>query len=277
MMLLRSSSSPLLKQQHYSCLPQEPKKYLSTLIVSSLSQLEYNSIQKKMSRASSESDLNSSNSCCMALHNLQLPITFDEEDKEDEVGLTNGLMLLSNSGLEMTERHEVEEEKHTRAVEQLVVDGGGSGGDGSGKKCGGDGDGDGDSDGDSFEYSTDLYYTKMIQADPGNSLLLGNYARFLKEVSGNMVKAEEYCERAILANPSDGNVLSFYADLIWRAHKDVPRANNYFHKALKVAPNDCYVLASYAHFLWDVEDEEEEEEKEQEHRQYQMNDNNLSI
>lgn len=84
-MLLRSSSSPLLKQQHYSCLPQEPKKYLSTLIVSSLSQLEYNSIQKKMSRASSESDLNSSNSCCMALHNLQLPITFDEEDKEDEV------------------------------------------------------------------------------------------------------------------------------------------------------------------------------------------------
>lgn len=82
----------------------------------------------------------------------------------------------------MTERHEVEEEKHTRAVEQLVVDGGGSGGDGSGKKCGGDGDGDGDSDGDSFEYSTDLYYTKMIQADPWNSLLLGNYARFLKEV-----------------------------------------------------------------------------------------------
>ncbi|XP_004242780.2 uncharacterized protein [Solanum lycopersicum] len=272
MMLLRSSSSPLLKQQHYSCLPQEPKKYLSTLIVSSLSQLEYNSIQKKMSRASSESDLNSSNSCCMALHNL----ISHEEDKEDEIELTNGLMLLSNFGLEMTERHKVEEEKHTRAVEQLVVDGGGSGGDGRGKKCGGDGDGDGDSDGDSFEYSTDLYYTKMIQADPGNSLLLGNYARFLKEVSGNMVKAEEYCERAILANPSDGNVLSFYADLIWRAHKDVPRANNYFHKALKVAPNDCYVLASYAHFLWDVEDEEEEEE-EQEHRQYQMNDHNLSI
>lgn len=88
-MLLRSSSSPLLKQQYYSCLPQEPKKYLSTL--SSLSKLECNSVQKKMSRVLSETDLNrasssnSSNSCCMALHNLILPTTFDEEDKEDEV------------------------------------------------------------------------------------------------------------------------------------------------------------------------------------------------
>ncbi|KAL3362930.1 hypothetical protein AABB24_012298, partial [Solanum stoloniferum] len=276
---LRSSLSPLLKQQYYSCFPQEPKKYLSTL--SSLSQLECNSVQKKMSRVLSETDLNrasssssnSRNSRCMALHNLLLPNTFGEEDKEDEqIGLTNRLMLLSNSGLEMVERHEVEEEKHTRAVEQLVVDGGGSGGDGRGKKCGGGG---GESDGDSSEFSVDLYYTRMIQANPGNSLLLGNYARFLKEVSGNLVKAEEYCERAMLANPSDGNVLSFYADLIWRTHKDVPRANNYFDKAVKVAPNDCYVLASYAHFLWDVEDVEEE--KEQEHRQYQMNDNNLPI
>ncbi|KAK6783849.1 hypothetical protein RDI58_017303 [Solanum bulbocastanum] len=280
MMLLRSSSSPLLKQQYYSCHSQEPKKYSSTL--SSLSQLECNSVQK-MSRVLSETDLNrassssnSSNSCCMALHNLLLPITFDEEDKEDEIGLTHRLMLLSNSGLEMAERHEVEEEKHTRAVEQLVVDGGGSGGDGRGKKCGGGGGGGGgDSDGDSSEFSVDLYYTKMIQANPGNSLLLGNYARFLKEVSGNLVKAKEYCERAMLANPSDGNVLSLYADLIWRTHRDVPRANNYFDKAVKVAPNDCYVLASYAHFLWDVEDEEEE--KEQEHRQYQMNNNNLPI
>ncbi|KAK4713092.1 hypothetical protein R3W88_018999 [Solanum pinnatisectum] len=281
-MLLRSSSSPLLKQQYYSCRPREPKKYLSTL--SSLSQLECNSVQKKMSKVLSETDLNrassssssnSSNSCCMALHNLLFPITFDEEDKEDEIGLTNRLMLLSNSGLEMAERHEVEEEKHTRAAEQLVVDGGGSGGDGRGKKCGGGGGGGGDSDGDSSEFSVDLYYTNMIQANPGNSLLLGNYARFLKEVRGNLVKAEEYCERAMLANPSDGNVLSLYADLIWRTHQDVPRANNYFDKAVKVAPNDCYVLASYAHFLWDVEDEEEE--KEQEHRQYQMNDNKLPI
>lgn len=29
----------------------------------------------------------------------------------------------------------------------------------------------------------DSYYQMMIKANPGNALLLGNYARFLKEVS----------------------------------------------------------------------------------------------
>lgn len=29
---------------------------------------------------------------------------------------------------------------------------------------------------------TDLYYNLMIEADPGNPLLLSNYARYLKEV-----------------------------------------------------------------------------------------------
>ncbi|KAM3360669.1 hypothetical protein P3S68_015523 [Capsicum galapagoense] len=284
MMLLRSSSSPLLKQYNYPWLPQEPK-YLSTL-TSSPSQDHQHSAQKKiMSRALSETDLNgpssssssSSNSCCMALHNLLLPITFDEEDKEAEVEImTKGLMLLPNSGLETMDGCEdtKEEKRHTRAVEQLMVEGGGSGGAGKGKKCGG-----GSDDSEYWDSSnhgsdhTDMYYTKMIQANPGNSLLLGNYARFLKEVRGNMEKAEEYCERAVLANPSDGNVLSLYADLIWRAHKDAPRAHNYFEKAVKVSPNDCYVLASYAHFLWDAEDEEEGKEKEQEKREEQMSNN----
>ncbi|XP_060172083.1 uncharacterized protein LOC132603172 isoform X2 [Lycium barbarum] len=292
MMLLRSSSSPLLKQ-YYSWLPQlsPGPKYLSRSSTS-LSSSSLDSVQK-MSRALSETDLklfnrpSSSNStCCMAMHNI-LPITVDEEtyeeEKEDKVRLNNGLMLFPNYRLETGEGREVEEEKHTRVVE-LVVDGGGSGGDGRGKKCGGGGGDDsngGNGDG-GFEWdsnhgsdSTDLYYKKMIQANPGNSLLLGNYARFLKEVMGNLVKAEEYCGRAVLANPSDGNVLSLYADLIWRSHKDAPRAQNYFEKAVKAAPDDCYVLASYAHFLWETEDEEEE--KEQEQRQDQMSHNiNLS-
>uniref|UniRef100_A0A2N9IVY2 Uncharacterized protein n=1 Tax=Fagus sylvatica TaxID=28930 RepID=A0A2N9IVY2_FAGSY len=109
---------------------------------------------------------------------------------------------------------------------------------------------------------TDVYYQKMIEANPGNSLLLTNYARFLKEVRGDTVKAEEYCERAILANPNDGDVLSMYAGLIWQSHKDAPRAESYFDQAVKAAPDDSYVLASYARFLWDAEDEEEEEDNE---------------
>ncbi|KAI6679359.1 hypothetical protein NL676_033240 [Syzygium grande] len=139
----------------------------------------------------------------------------------------------------------------------VLVGGGGGGGGGS---DGGDGGGmleDWDANGG--KESTDLYYKRMIEADPGNALVLGNYARFLKEVQGDHEKAEEYCARAILANPKDGNVLSMYGDLIWQSHKDSERAENYFDRAVKAAPDDCYVMASYAHFLWDAEEDDDEE------------------
>lgn len=66
-----------------------------------------------------------------------------------------------------------------------MVDGGGCGGDGRGKKCGGRDGGDDSEYWDSSNHEfdrTNLFYEQMIQANPGNSLLLGNYARFLKEV-----------------------------------------------------------------------------------------------
>ncbi|KAF3961115.1 hypothetical protein CMV_014229 [Castanea mollissima] len=129
------------------------------------------------------------------------------------------------------------------SILQTLGVGGGVGSNG-GKICGGGGRGSDGGDG----------------ANPDNALLLGNYAKFLKEVRGDYGKAEEYCGRAILANPSDGNVLSLFADLIWQTKKDADRAEIYFDQAVKTAPNDCYVLASYARFLWDAEEEEEDEE-----------------
>ncbi|KAK6787498.1 hypothetical protein RDI58_016023 [Solanum bulbocastanum] len=133
--------------------------------------------------------------------------------------------------------------------------GGGGGGNGSDS---GSGSGSDDSNGWHRNENIEAYYKKMIKNYPRNALLLANYARFLKEVKGDLVKAEEYCGRALVVNPRDGNVLSLYAELIWLTQKDASRANAYFDQAIKFDPHDCYVVASYARFLWDVEETEEE-------------------
>ncbi|KAL7152541.1 hypothetical protein ABFS83_04G105000 [Erythranthe nasuta] len=145
----------------------------------------------------------------------------------------------------------------------VVGGGGGSRGGGSGGRGSSDGSGSGQQDPGNWNAReiTDAYYATMIESNPGNPLLLANYAKFLKEVKRDFRKAEEYCGRAILANPNDGNVLSLYADLIWLTHKDADRAESYFDRAVKTDPNDCYVMASYARFLWDAEDDEDEDEE----------------
>ncbi|KAJ4839323.1 hypothetical protein Tsubulata_018137 [Turnera subulata] len=155
------------------------------------------------------------------------------------------------------------------AEEKMVSLGaGGAGSFRGGGKRGRSGGGDGSGQGPDKSESVDVYYQNMVQRYPGNALLLANYAKYLKEVRGDVVKAEEFFERAIVANGCDGNVLCMYGDMIWDNHKDGDRAQRYFDKAVQTSPHDCYVLASYARFLWETEEEEVEDEKEDgcEHR-----------
>ncbi|KAI3714824.1 hypothetical protein L6452_21784 [Arctium lappa] len=205
------------------------------------------------SRASSEADLITS-----SLHNHKCKSPFRNntncllsaiavEEETDGVESDCGVLLFSNYGLYDNEGG---------GFGVMVDVAGGGGGGGEGKISGGGGHGN-----HHEEDGTDLYYQNMIEANPGNSMLLSNYAKYLKEVQGDFSKAEEYCSRAILANPSDGNVLSMYADLIWETHKDATRAQSYFDQAVKASPDDCYVMASYAWFLWDADDDEEEEDE----------------
>lgn len=216
-MLLRSSSTPIMKchspwlSTHSSSLELDLSFHTLKLSRSSSSASSSSSSpwcsgsQKKMARALSETDLISmrspappSRKCmCMCMHGLLSAIPVGKEDDEEEedgkVRQKNRCLVLSNSGLRAEEAQgcEVSEEEVQRSVAETMV-GGDGGGDGR-RICGGGsggGGGDGDGDGNGFEHwdpnqgseSTDLYYQKMIEANPGNSLLLGNYARFLKEV-----------------------------------------------------------------------------------------------
>ncbi|XP_077211136.1 uncharacterized protein LOC143846560 [Tasmannia lanceolata] len=282
-MLLRSSSTPIpnswvskepsLEPDTHPPLPKSrsiPHHSPSISLNSPSPGSEISAISsKKMTKSNSES----------SLQDLVLPprvpkrkklyprscnlTTISVEEKEKGFDLER---IFSSSGLDES----VEGMKGCCDVDVGSFSGGGGSGfrgcDGTGGGAGGgngfgNGGGSDFSDSNNGNYSTDAYYQKMIEANPGNALFLGNYAKFLKEVRGDFVKAEEYCGRAILENPSEGDTLSLYADLIWKTSKDAQRAESYFGQAIQAAPDDCYVMASCAQFLWDAEEDEEENDE----------------
>ncbi|RID68785.1 hypothetical protein BRARA_C00923 [Brassica rapa] len=245
-MLLRSASTPLLTSLVHVSSPRE-----SPIETESLHQ-----IQRPRSIT-----LSSSSSCCyspMSLHSSdessrRIKRTASESDLKHLTSTKHASKFLAGALME-----DVEEGIGFGIIRassyETEVGGGGGGGGGkrrSGGRSGGD-DGDGEND------STDVHYREMIEANPGNGIFLSNYAKFLKEVRGDYLKAEEYCGRAVLVSPYDGNVLAMYAELVWMIHKDSSRAESYFNRAVAAAPDDCYVQASYARFLWDAEDDEDE-------------------
>ncbi|XP_028766362.1 uncharacterized protein LOC114724214 isoform X2 [Neltuma alba] len=258
-MLLRSSSAPIPG----SWMPHSPESELIHQLAGTRSSVAC------LSQPSSEPDFHRSRSkkkSCLPPSNVRKnqernkireceKVVVEEEEEERRQETSPSVReLFSCCGLDEVVM-EVDARKKYNMAQSLVLGGGGKGCDGG--------------RGNLWDYSeggnherdnTNAYYQKMIEANPDDALLLGNYARFLKEVCGDYPKAEEYLERAILANPGDGNILSLYADLIWKTQKNADRAEGYFDQAVKSAPNDCYVLASYAKFLWDAEEDEEDKE-----------------
>ncbi|KAI3869978.1 hypothetical protein MKX03_004967 [Papaver bracteatum] len=292
-MLLRSSSTPILEswithaneqsspEPEKIPLPLQPRRKSFTLTRSSPSMIT--AVSSDHLGGLSDTDISGGFSVTSRRRSLDissmgcLSATGVEEDVEECADIKSKLnRLLSSSGLtEVVEDGCVTSVKDKSLMVPLV--GGGEDGSNGGRKCGRGGRSDEDEDGKSDFGDSELeengdnsnkkdrvetYYQNMIEANPGNSLLLGNYAKFLKEEKGDLVKAQEYCGRAILANPSDGSVLSLYADLIWQTQKDVTRAGTYFDQAVQASPDDCFVLASYARFLWDTEEEEAEPQPE---------------
>ncbi|XP_061344536.1 uncharacterized protein LOC133290472 [Gastrolobium bilobum] len=265
-MFLRSSSTPVLNSwllhsnskdssPEPEILHQIPRTRSFALSASQSSLSPIDASVNRMTRALSETDLSAPPKRKALNHRV-----FDEDEEgESKRGKRfSARSRTASFGSALFSLSELDEGEGGVGLRddgfmRVLVEGGG--GDGGGGWDNNDGGRSGFWDSNHGNDSTDVYYRTMIEANPGNPLFLSNYARYLKEVRADYVKAEEYCGRAILANPNDGNVLSLYAELIWESNKDAPRAEAYFDRAAKAAPDDCYVLASYAHFLWDAEEE----------------------
>lgn len=110
------------------------------------------------------------------------------------------------------------------------------------------------------DYELEMHYKRVIEEDPGNALILRNYAQFLHQCRRNLPQAEEYYSRAILADPDDAEAISQYGKLIWELHGDFERASAYIERAANLDQNNCFVQAAYASFLWETGEEEDGED-----------------
>lgn len=214
--------------------------------------LHFHVNQTPIRRVSSESDLKLSGSFekLPCERSQSFPAIIVEEDYlSDEVGVGgSGALTLTENGLD---------HQNYTPVDELAFSGDGFG---KGRTFGGGrgGYGFGSGGGGSDRKKIGAYYQEMLKSDPMNSLLLRNYGKFLHEVEGDSVKAEECYGRAILASPGDGEVLSLYGKFIWETQRDGDRAESYFNQAVQASPDDSIVMGSYAQFMWEAEDDEED-------------------
>ncbi|KAL4388453.1 hypothetical protein GQ457_09G022320 [Hibiscus cannabinus] len=100
------------------------------------------------------------------------------------------------------------------------------------------------------------YYRRMVHENPGNPLVLSNYARFLHQSKGDLEGAEEYYLQSIQADPGDGETMSQYAKLVWDLHHDHDKASHYFELAIEANPGNSNVLAAFASFLWETDEDD---------------------
>ncbi|XP_038874351.1 uncharacterized protein LOC120067050 isoform X2 [Benincasa hispida] len=123
-------------------------------------------------------------------------------------------------------------QKEMYLTSELGIGGQGDGGGGGRRWSGGGGGGGGE------QHGMEEYYKKMVMENPGNALVLSNYAEFLYQRRGDLRGAEEYYSRAILMDAQDGEILSKYAKLVWELHHDQQKALTYFQRALQASPHD---------------------------------------
>lgn len=96
---------------------------------------------------------------------------------------------------------------------------------------------------------TSRTYQQAIGLDRDHAVNLGNYARFLYLVCGNLDSAQEHFELALQADQQNALNLMSYANFLKRAHHNLDQAEKYYQEALRLAPNDVNVMGNYANLL----------------------------
>lgn len=184
-MLLRSTSAPILNSwllQHSSLEPdsqlQRRNRSLSLLSSKSIDMLHQALSEHRESVLKSSNNDDNNNKTLIPRRQRRSSLDETNYKKRDLDPSSAFLVERLFSSSELGEKVRGNDDR----LETLVSGGGGGMGSSGGKICNGGGAGGSGVDGGGSEDATDVYYREMIELNPGNSLLTGNYAKFLKEV-----------------------------------------------------------------------------------------------
>jgi len=107
----------------------------------------------------------------------------------------------------------------------------------------------------------DEYYQKALEANPNDIEALNEYAGFLALEREDNDGADALYQRALAAAPNDLKSLNNYALFQANIQRDIDKAEEIFGKALEIAPNDAETLSTYANFQSDSQNDQEKAEE----------------
>ena len=108
--------------------------------------------------------------------------------------------------------------------------------------------------------STDAMFQHVIDTNPHDITILGDYALFLETVRGDIDQAEQVFQQAIVVDPHHANTLGNYALFLQNQKGDTGQAQIIFQQAIEADPHDASNLGDYALFLHTIINDEDQAE-----------------
>ncbi len=95
-------------------------------------------------------------------------------------------------------------------------------------------------------------YKIALEIEPENTVILSNYATYLKDIRKDYDKAEELYKKAIEIDTEDVSIIGKYANFLDVIRKDYGKAEELYRKAIEIDPENFINFGNYATFLKDI-------------------------
>jgi tetratricopeptide (TPR) repeat protein len=103
---------------------------------------------------------------------------------------------------------------------------------------------------------SDEAYEKVLKIEPGNLLVLNNYAYYLSLRNENLERAEQMAKTAVEMEPANSSYLDTYGWVLFKMGK-YEEAKTWIEKAIAAGEESAVVLEHYGDVMWKLDDKKE--------------------